>query len=238
MKIIRISIILFLLVSNSFSQESVPEEVVEKLVGAYFLNSHNELRLYMDANSNLLTYNDIKNYIDFNGKMTTSLKNTQFFHYDYLGYEPNIGATIYKNAGKYHLLQFDYHSDSILVSPKSEHIINKLLGWEMTELSPKRLIRFIKFIFLAKRSFNKNSLLILNNWSDIPHDDDWPISYRIKRMVKPIDIDIEKDGTIFSFYAWDSVSNFLHKVKMIYKNRKVSFFSRVVGKCGIEGIII
>lgn len=165
--------------------------------------------------------------------------NTQISVYTFLKVEPNHKLILYENKNEVGFFDDSYFITNEIISKKLISKINNFLKYE-NDISKTNLNQLISFILYTKYK-KSNSIIILNNWEQILHDEQNIIPSHIKNIIEPPKELIENNVSLsIKLYCWDKYTTILYEGVFTYSylDKTINIELTKIDKAGIPSISI
>ena len=164
---------------------------------------------------------------------------TQISVYTFLKVEPNHKLILYKNKNEEGFFDDSYFMKDEIISKKLISKVNIFLKDE-NDISKTGLNQLIGFMLYTKYK-KSNSIIILNNWEQIPYDEQNIIPPHIKNIIEPPKEFIENNDTLsMKLFCWDKYTTILYEglftYSYLYKTINVELTK--IAKVGIPSVSI
>jgi hypothetical protein len=168
------------------------------------------------------------------------LNSTTFFIFSFKMFEPNPKNIVFKNQSEIGLLDTFIKDGDEIVSPNLIKKMNKFIQLEKKGIKNNDFKKFINFLLFTKYKRDLG-IKIINSWEQIKHDDNYPISTKVRKIIEPFKILKSNDQQFIAhFYCWDPFSTILYECTFEYSffQPKIYFSSSKITKVGIPHVIL
>jgi hypothetical protein len=195
-----------------------------------FNNSVNELLQALGQNKTE-SIEDTEKRVKLLKIISSPLNETNFYLFEYGNKWDHMYKTYFKNDSTLGRLFLEKDDENKIISDSLIIQVNSLLKYEHN-FNSKKLLNLLNFI-LNKVSVDNypNSVIILNRWSEIRHDNKNKIPDSIKLIISPPKYINHKKSAIL-LYCWKINSGNLYKIYLDYYDKNVKIDQTFIGKYG------